>query len=190
MCAEAQNNMRMIMFNKELRRSSVERLLATLRQANAPRNVFVSSPGGSFDFFSTLGPAIERQGIVTLAGDVRSAAVLLFLLGHVRKVIPESTFFFHEVRALVGPVGEITISNLEEVEEYENQMSGNERESYQEWRRSMKAAQSWFIHYVSRQSGISIPTFLSLMRSEATLSAREALRYGIAHRLIHSDSEI
>ncbi len=179
--------MRVIVFDEEIRRSSVNRLLGRLCQAGSPRHVIVDSPGGQFDFFSTLGPAIERQGIVTLARDVRSAAVILFLLGHFRQAFPDSTFFFHEVRAMVGPVGEITITDLEEVEEYEREMSGRGREFYQEWRNQMRAAQNWFLRFVAERTGVPVPLFLGLMRSNATLSSREAVHYGIAHEVVPQD---
>ena len=112
-----------LVFQTLVRKKSVEGLLEALKRANAPRQVYVDSPGGSFEFFSTLGPAISRRGITTLSGNVRSAAIILFLLGHTRRAFPNSTFFFHEVRTLVGPHGEITIADLEEVQEYEQEMS-------------------------------------------------------------------
>ena len=179
--------MQVIYFGEEVAQRSVERLLSRLQQANSSRYVHVDSPGGTFDFFSVLAPAIERQGIITLSGNVRSAAILLYLLGNTRQAFPDSSFFFHEVRAMVGPRGGITVADLEEVEEYEKEMSGRQREGYQEWCRSMQAAQNWFLIFVSQRTGVPIPTFLSLMRSEATLSANEAIRYGIAHEVVPED---
>ncbi len=171
-------------FNAEISRSTVERLLVRLRSANSPNRVYVSSPGGTFDFFSVLGPAIQRQGIVTLSGDVRSAAVILFLLGHVRQALPDATFFFHEVRTFVGQGGQVTVADLEDAEEHERIMSAEGRDAYQEWRRGMKMAQAWFTHFISAQTGFPASTFLNLMRAEATLSAREAVRYGIVHEIV------
>jgi len=179
--------MNILLFDATVTQSTVGALLSDLRRPNAPRHVFVDSPGGTFDFFSTLGPAIERQGIVTCAGDVGSAAVILFMLGHTRKVFPFSTFFFHEVRALVGPMGQITIAGMEEVAEYEKEMSGESREVYQDWMQQMRSAQRWFLEFMSQKSGVPTATILKLMRAEATLSAREAIHYGIAHGFASKD---
>lgn len=174
-----------VRFEGEINEYSVERLLRRLRQVNAPRSVYVSSPGGRFELFSILGPAIERQGIVTLAGEVRSAATILFLLGHTRKAFPNSTFFFHEVRTLVGFYDSgITIADLEEVEWYQNEMSGRSKETYQEWLRQMKSAESWFLQYINAKTGVPTGMLRNLMRSEATLSAREARQYGIVHEIV------
>ena len=172
-----------ILFDRFVSRRSVEGLLTELRMPGAPSGVFVDSPGGHFEFFSVLGPAIERKGITMLAGDVRSAAVILFLLGHDRQVVPDSSFFFHEVRTLVRGE-EITIADLEAVEEYTEEMSGRPKEEYQEWVRQMNSAQDWFVEFISRKTGLSRSLFLNLMRSEATLSSGEAIHYGIANRAV------
>lgn len=179
--------MEFIRFEREIRKSTIEQLLAKLRLANAPRTVYISSPGGSFEFFATLGPAIAQQGITTLSGNVYSAAIILFLLGHKRVAFPDATFFFHEVRSLVGSMGEITIADLEEIHDYEMYMEGQSRELLQAWRNNMKAAQSWFLRFLSDTTRVSTSTFLDLMRNEATLSAREAMRYNIVHEVVPHD---
>jgi len=171
-------------FEEGIDRRKIEDLLKSLRHPNSPRCVYVNSPGGAFEFFSELGPAIERLGITTLSGNVRSAAVILFLLGHRRVADLSSTFFFHEVRTLVGDGGVITITDLESVREYDRQMSGKKREVYQEWLRRMELAQRWFVQFIQGRTGVPASTFLNLMRSEATISPHEALRYGIVHEIV------
>lgn len=182
--------MEVIDFKERIGKRTVERLVRTLRVAGAPRKVFVHSPGGEFEMFSVLGPVIERQGITTLAGDVRSAAVVLYLLGHKRLAFPDSTFFFHEVRTLVHSGEGITITNLEEVEEYSHYMYGRDREEYQDWKRQMRFAQQWFIGFISQKTGMRPDVFLNLMRSNATLDARQAVAYGIAHKVMSNISEL
>lgn len=179
--------MNVLYFDQEIDRRSIERLLVRLKSANAPRRVLVDSPGGEFEFFSVLGPAIERRGIITMAGDVKSAAVILFLLGQTRQALPDSEFYFHEVRAHVRGEGEITISSLEEFEEYERKMSGGRREAYQQWKRNMKAAEAWFLDFMSQRTGLRPAVFQNLMRKEVTLSARDAVHYGIVHEIVPSD---
>lgn len=181
--------MRYISFQTTIDRWSVEDLMNELNRANAPRGVFVNSPGGQFEFFSTIGPQIQRRGITTLAGEVSSAAVILYLLGHERRALPSSTFFFHEVRTLVDEAGTITLTDLEGIREFEREMSGRKREALQHWYQQMALAQRWFVHFIQERTGLSSGVFLNLMRSEATLSASDALRYGIVHR-VHEERDL
>jgi ATP-dependent protease ClpP protease subunit len=175
--------MRYIAFHSQIDGRSIDHLLDLLDRANAPRTVYVSSRGGEFELFSVVGPRIERHGLVTIAGDVASAAVILYLLGHKRYASPSSSFFFHEVRTLVGEGGQITLTTLERVREYEREMSGRKREALQHWYNQMQLAQRWFVHFIEERTGVRSQVFLNLMRSEATLSATEAVRYGIAHEI-------
>lgn len=180
--------MSVIPFTGEMNAHSVERLIEDLKKANASNIVYIDSPGGSFDFFFRRAPFLQRRGLITIAGDVRSAAVLLYLLGYQRFALPDSTFFFHEVRALVGSaiygIQEVKICNLEEVLEYQEYMHGSQREFYEEWLIQMRKAQEYFLNYLSRATGCSVSFFLRLMREEVTLSAQDAMRYGIVHRII------
>ncbi|MEK7570128.1 MAG: hypothetical protein AAB515_01640 [Patescibacteria group bacterium] len=176
--------MRFYLFESQINEHKILDLLNALKQANGPQGVYVNSPGGTFEFFSQLGPAIERRGIVTLSGDVRSAAVILALLGNRRYALPDSTFFFHEVRTIVNESQQVTLYDLDEFLEYEHYMSGKMREGIQEWRRQMLVAQNWFLRYLSERTGVAIGTLLNLMRSEATLTAHDALRYGIIHEIL------
>ncbi len=162
----------------------IEALLHEVRTKNI-RNVFVDSPGGQFEFFSRLGPALRHQGLLTLAGDVRSAAIVLFLLGHTRQAYPDATFFFHEVRTLVGQQGEVTIAELEMVSDYaERFLKTEDRDLCGIWLQQMRDAQAWFLHFLARETGVPTGTFLNLMRANAILSAKEAIQYGIIHTIV------
>ncbi|MBI4257294.1 ATP-dependent Clp protease proteolytic subunit [Candidatus Uhrbacteria bacterium] len=172
-------------FTGEISEQRIELLLQELRRENGRTGLFVHSPGGTFDFFSRLGPAIARRDVTTFAGDVESAAVLLYLLGHRRIAHPRSTFLFHEVRIFpAGSMGgPITVTDLEGFEEYRSRMSREGREHYEAWLASMRDAQSWFVRFLRAQTNVDTGTFLGLMREEARLSAHEALRYGIVHNV-------
>ncbi len=177
--------MNLLPFRRRINRESVEEVLVALKNANAPEGLYVDSPGGAFECFSVLGPAIARRGIITLAGDVRSAAVILHLLGYYRLALPDATFFFHEVRTLVGPgEEEVTICDLQYVLEVQEKMQAEKREALEEWLRRMRMAQSWFLDFLARHTDVPASTFLDLMRNNATLSAQEAKRYGIVHAII------
>jgi ATP-dependent protease ClpP protease subunit len=182
-----------IPFECEISRNSIEALLTTLRKTDAPQpqGVHIHSPGGEFEFFSELAPAIERRGIVTLTEEARSSAVLLALLGHRRQAMPKATFFFHEVRAFFrvpeAPGQEIsmTVSDLDTLFEYEEEViSALKREQIAEWRRRTVSAQDWFVGFMGQKTGLAPGVFRNLMKANATLSAREALRYGIVHEIM------
>ena len=186
------SNLKYLNFARPVSKRSIENLMISLKSANAHDCVYVDSPGGEFEFFSVFAPVIRRMGINTIGGDVRSAAVLLLLLGQYRYALPDSSFFFHEVRALVGnPCNSnnmVTICDLDYVQDfYKDQIEGQEKEIMQEWHRRMQAAQTWFLQFISEATLVPIPTFLSFMRGNTTLSAREAQRYGIVHRVISED---
>jgi ATP-dependent protease ClpP protease subunit len=82
---------------------------------------------------------------------------------------------------------EITLCDLEEFQAEQERIEGEKRENLSEWVRNMRAAQAWFIDYISSRTGVSRSTLLSLMQNEATLSAREGVRYGIAHRIVEAE---
>ncbi len=131
---------KIIPFQGKISMSAIENLVADMREEILPW-VYVNSPGGEFEFFSAIGPAIQRRGIVTLSGNVRSAAVILYMLGHKRYALRDSSFLFHKVRVFAGPLGAVTVSDADNFEQYEHLMSDKGREEYQEWRRSMHTAQ-------------------------------------------------
>lgn len=175
--------MKLLAFTDTITEERIERLLSELRREAGQTGLFISSPGGTFSFFSRLGPAIARQGITTFAGDVESAAVLLYLLGHRRIAHPASTFLFHEVRIFPHGLrgGPITVSDLEAFEEYCCEMSYEGRAYYEAWLSSMREAQSWFARFLREQTDVDVGMFLQLMRANVILTAREAMRYGIVH---------
>jgi ATP-dependent protease ClpP protease subunit len=174
-------------FEEKISEETVDGLLLSLQRPDAPQCVYVSSPGGRFDFFSSRAPSIERRGIITLAGDVYSAAIILFLLGRSRRAFPSATFFFHEVRTLINGHA-VTICDVEMVRRYfEDEVMAEKREVIEEWLRRMRAAQGWFLSFMKEQTGIPTATLLNFMRSKATLSAREALHYGIIHEIVPED---
>lgn len=175
--------MKIIPFRSEISVPAIENLVTELREDVLPW-VYVDSPGGQFEFFSAIGPALQRRGIVTLGGNVASAAVILYLLGHQRYALPSTRFMFHEVRVFGGPLGTVTLSGVDAFEEYEKEMSDKGREAYQEWRRQMHTAQDWFADFVSNRVGINSGFFHGLMRKEATIDADEAKFYGLVHEIL------
>lgn len=179
-------NERMLTFDRDVSAESVSDLLLQLQRPSTPRLVMVDSDGGTFEFFSALGPAVRRCGITTLAGDVASSALVLYLLGHRRQALPDSTFYFHEVRAIIGPYGEITVTDMADYLGLVNDMSLHGGEVLEHFLEQMQSAQRWMVSYLSDLTGVPAGTFLTLMRDEVTLTAREARHYNIVHEIISS----
>lgn len=177
-----------IYFDGQISRSRIEGLLTDLRKINAKQRVWINSLGGTFEFFSILGPPLLYQGFTAVGRDVRSAAIVLYLLGYRRYAIPGTVFFFHEVRAIMDGCGIITIRDLEEVLKLEANLLADEgREVVQEQLRRLRNAQSWTLSFIQENTGLPRATFLDLMRSEAVLSAKEAVRYRVAHKVVSKD---
>ena len=138
-----------------------------------------------------MGPALARLGFHAYGGQVASAAVVLYLLGRVRYAMPDTTFFFHDVRTVVEPDLHITLCDVEEAvdraRELERRVSDQRYEVIGEWLRQMRSAQSWMLSFIQQRTGLNAGVFASLMHDEVTLDAREALRYGIVHRIVTMD---
>ncbi|MFA5841644.1 MAG: ATP-dependent Clp protease proteolytic subunit [Candidatus Paceibacterota bacterium] len=183
--------MNVIPFNGIISGSRIENLLNVLRRDCGRSLVVVNSPGGEFEFFSKLAPALMRTGFVSVGNRVASAAIVLQLLGRERLATPNATFFFHEVRTILGAGGEVTICDLERFLDMEREMKENLgracREEIEMWHQGMAAAQAWMLRFIRQQTGLSAGTFANLMRGEVTLSAREAVQYGIVHRVVSYD---
>ncbi len=180
--------MQEIIFRYEIGAKSIEWLLNESRRSVGPKRVWIDSPGGTFDFFSKFGPPLERQGLTTVGVDVRSAAIILFLLGYQRLAVPSLIFFFHEVRVIPGRQGEITVCDVETARHFINDAA--KREGFDELLFQMKSAQHWMVSYISSLSGIPKSLFVDLMQREVTLCAREAIRYGIAHRVLEREEVV
>lgn len=176
-----------ISFFREISLGTITELLGELRKDGLGRRVLIKSPGGTFEFFSIFAPAFIRQGFTSVGYEVSSAAIILFLLGNKRFVLPESTFFFHEVRAIIGAKA-ITICNVDEAIDWAREMSrALSREPLEEFQRQMNNAQNWMLSFISQRTNTEPSIFLDLMRQEVTLSAQEAVYYGLASRIISED---
>lgn len=183
--------MRFIRFFGEISREKVLDLLQDLRSDYGKGLVLINSPGGTFEFFSVLAPSLMRTGFISIGSEVESSALFLHLLGRERLAKEDSTFFFHEVRVFFGLIGEVSVYDLEQALEVERGMKRrwkrSERE-FAEWLHSqMVTAQSWALSFIAERTGFPAGRFANLMRSEVTLSAHEAVQYGIVHRVISDD---
>lgn len=175
-----------IRFDSNITRGRVESLLANLRSQPTGRRVLIDSKGGEFECFSIYGPPLKRIGFTSVSERVESAANVLYLLGNRRLALPDSHFFFHEVRAIINKYGAVTFATVEEALDREREIS-RKREGAEELLRQMRNAQEWGVSFICERTIIPKATLISLMRAEAKLSPREAVRYGIAHRIVSPD---
>jgi hypothetical protein len=90
-----------IHFDREMDEDTIGDLFDQMRGMHHPK-VQIASNGGKFEFFGTIGPGFSRLGYTAIGERVASAANVLFLLGHKRLALKDSTFFFHEVRAFIS----------------------------------------------------------------------------------------
>ena len=176
---------KLIGFDGPIYQSKIAELIRCLQEVPVAQKVMINSPGGTFEFFSVLGPALQRQGFTSIGLDVRSAAITLYLLGHRRYALPEAMFFFHEVRAIT-PHGVISICDLERALEYEKEISES-RENVEERLLGLRNAQSWMLSFMRERTGLPTSVFLDLMRNEVVLSAKEAVHFGLVHRVVSED---
>ncbi len=183
--------MYMINFDGEVTGPRVELLLEVLNHNYGTSCVLINSPGGTFEFFSRIAPPLARSGFVSVGLRVASAAVILQLLGRERLALPESTFFFHQVQTILGQRNEVTVCDLEYAEEIERELSRRwqlpQGDFIKRWHDQLLRGQAWMLRFISEQTGLPQALFVKLMRDNVTLSAREAVQYGIVHRVISED---
>lgn len=183
--------MRAISFRGDISKAKIVRLLESLQSDHGRSLVVVDSPGGEFEFFSQLAPPLARAGFVSVGVRVASAAIVLQLLGAERLAVPDATFFFHEVRTIIGSNGEVSVYDLERALDIEREMKNRlklpEREFLEHWYSQMVSAQSWMFSFIAKQTGFPPGRFVNLMRNNVTLSAREAVQYGVVQRIISAD---
>lgn len=178
-----------IEYDRDIDEEGIRSLLGALRRGDSPKAVLVNSDGGSLTCFDELGPAIKNLEITTMAGDVASSAIVLYLLGRRRLATPRSSFYFHEIRAypIYGPgqdVG-ITLGTFEEaIESVTPDRSAPLRVVTEQWLSEMKSVQTWFVNFISEQTGIPAGVFLRLMRDETVLRPWDALNLGIIHEIV------
>lgn len=174
--------MRDIDFFTSISGFSVQNLLGKL-DCPGEQRVWINSPGGTFEFFSVLAPPLIRKGFTAIALEVASSANVLYLLANNRYAVPDATFYFHEV-LMVGCRGVITICSAEEAVERARETAGRNLEEAMETLRRLRTGQDYFLDMVSSRTGLQKSVFLSLMRGDITLTAKEAVRYGIVREII------
>lgn len=174
-------------FGEFVCQQSIQELIMRVRYTPTSRIVLIDSPGGEFEFFNTLAPALLRESITTLAGEATSAATILYLLGENRLAFPDATFHFTKIRAIADHDDVITILDQDFANDMAEMLEEEDPEGYAEELRNMQAAESWYLKFLSEHTGIDVQVFLNLMKDEVTLNAVDAMRYGFVHRIVPYD---
>lgn len=155
------------------------------------KTLLISSPGGCATALLYGVEYLLQRKVTTIAGKQASSAGLdLFLCGHERLALPESTFMFHEAGENVGNNKRICKTEMELLMEIAI-LVGNLGEAKLLARKL--AAVTMFDKMTAdlfqRQTRLNASMVMRLMRGEGcTMDAKEALFYGIVHRIIPPSS--
>ncbi len=170
-------------FFDDISRSTVATLIDLLKRPHAPRLVLLDSSGGFLDGFSTWAYPLVRRRVSMIADDIGSAANCLFAAAAKRYAFEDSTFFFHEF--VVHQRGQAFSRQEIDLLRWIQKKMGNQNYLLAHNFLNMLAnAQSDAAHFISNQTRMSRERVLSLMKSNVTISAQEARRYGFVHEIL------
>lgn len=136
-----------------------------------PITLFIASEGGSFiagiAFYEFIKRVLKPNLQTVALGEVGSAAVIMFIAGEARIITKESSIFLHEVGRVFGD---------ERVDKSEVGF----------FERELGNAQRKYARIVAECSGgkISAQGAEKLMLAKTTLTARRAVKFGIAHEIL------
>lgn len=183
--------MQKMRFSGRVDLANVSHLLIDLRiKKDVHQHVWINSNGGFINFFPLLNGSFNCLQYTAVGEKVCSAAIILFLYGQERLAFPDSTFFFHDVRSRFENGEWVTVSDLETCMEYMDdakEFYGKSLEEIAKIHHDLHKGQEWMIDFIVQHSTITADKLRILMNEEATLTAQEALEYGMVHRIISRD---
>lgn len=141
------------------------------QEERTPIRLLFFSPGGSLDINNAMIDIIKQSKTKIIGinmGIAQSAGAFIYLACHERLTMPKACFLFHRGQGgFQGTYDEIIC----QVMEYQRQMEELEK-------------------YVLDNTNIDEETFNDNFGSEWFISAKEALDFGIAHKIIEDIDEI
>lgn len=171
-------------FTASTSQDNIDHVMMKLQGCAAGQKVWINSLGGKVKHLLAEAERLEKLRFVTVGHKVGSAAKLLFLLGSKRYVLPEAKFFFHEVVSIDLILGRRVTMRDMEVELDFTRFDGRSDLLLESGVRESRNVQSALISFVKKRSRMSPETIFKLMKNEVTLSAKEAVHYGLADEVI------
>ena len=180
--------MRNIDFSGEVNYERICELLVSLRIGKSSHQcVWIDSFGGTFDFFPRLAASFETLSFITVGIKVYSAAVFLYMHGLERLAFPESKFLFHEACIGVEGHGDVALSDFGAFLDSSFDIldaHGIKYEEAERFYRKMEESYNLNVKFIAERSTMREDKLRQLVREGTTLTAQEALEYGIVHRII------
>lgn len=140
-------------------------------EERVPIRLLFFSPGGSLDINNAMVDIVRHSKTEIIGinmGIAQSAGAFIYLACHKRLTMPKAGFLLHRGQgAFSGTYDEIIC----QVMEYQRQMDELER-------------------YVLENTNIDEQTFAENFGSEWYINAKEAVEYGISHKIIENIDEI
>lgn len=140
-------------------------------EERVPVKLLFFSPGGSLDINNAMIDIIKKSKTKVIGvnmGIAQSAGAFIYLACHERLTMPKAGFLLHRGRGDFGGTYDEIIS---QVMEYQRQMEELEK-------------------YVLENTNIDEETFAENFGSEWYIPAKDAVKYGIAHKVIDDIDEI
>lgn len=184
--------MQVINFSGRIDFANVSHLLLDLRKKkDVQQCVLINSRGGFIGFFPCLKSSLEDLSFTAVAEKIYSAAIILFLYGQERLAFPDATFLFHEVRTTLEDGSWVTMSEVgTDLRSHSDALEiyGKTIDEIATIYREMQKGQEWMIDFIVQHSTIMDSELRRLMRDEVTLTAQEAMEYGMVHRIISRET--
>lgn len=140
-------------------------------EERVPIKLLFFSPGGSFDINNAMIDIIKKSKTKVIGvnmGIAQSAGAFIYLACHQRLTMPKAGFLLHRGSGNFGGTYDEIMS---QVMEYQRQMQELEK-------------------YVLENTNIDEETFAENFGSEWYIPAKDAVEYGIAHKIIEDIDEI
>ncbi|CAI3956948.1 MULTISPECIES: ATP-dependent Clp protease proteolytic subunit [Commensalibacter] len=161
--------------NDRLAKEVTARLLALAYDSDRPIDVYVNSPGGHVESGDTIHDMIrfvDSHAPINMIGTgwVASAGALIFAAGHKerRVCLPNTRFLLHQPMGGVrGPATDIDIEAKEIIKMRER-----------------------LNHIFAKETGHSYEKVTKDTDRNYWMSAKEAIEYGLVHRIIHKWSDM
>ncbi len=142
------------------------------KDPTAPIRLFISSGGGDslvgFGFYEFLCYVIKPQLQTVALGEIGSIAVLMYMAGAKRLITKNSTVYLHEFGLSFSDKSTWSLSNAK------TKLA------------DMTVDQNKYVSIIARRSDGNLERriLLTMMKNNTTLTAKQAVKLGIAHEVL------